>query len=786
MKIGNYDYKISGTGWKTLGKNGVSLENNYFRLDANSKQPSCIIDQTLTFDPPIQMPILLSAKCKGDIIKMSDQCALFLDIQYADKTFLWGIAVDFPNGKYDFQERSRSFMPTKPIQTIKAYLLLRHRAEGTAWFDQVYIASAPLELSRFQTLGGLFGKGSVVAAARPEYIDPKISTEIKIQQPNSASILFKKSSFHPSSVFVPPDNKTEQILVTCYINRNSETFVTSKLVNTEPCDNGRGYCVWTATSMERLFPYSFPRTKQDFGNRKYYDIESIEEQTELRARLKNPTASVELAKNEYESFQIGILSPTPLENVQIIISDLTLESDKNVRIDSKHLDWKQIGFIRADSLQKHPFDNEGGSGWFPDPLLPVDHFDIPAGQTQPVWVTVYAPKDAQPGKYNGTVSIVPKNAQKTVIPVSVHLWNYELADEGHFQTAFALMDGYLEKVYGTRPTSPELRKRYGDFMLQHRLTPEGDISRTAPPVLEELEYYRGRGLGTFNILNMVEERGDKTSVCNSPPEVYTPEFKEKILKRLKPYIEELRQRGLSKNAYIYTFDESTEEYANIMTDFFGTIKEHFPEVRTSTTAYFVHTLDQMKKMNVDWTCPKTQIYDFKEAEKCRRDGRQVWAYICCDPDFPYANIMCRFPLIESRLIFWQAFHEKFDGLLYWGVNIWNRKGNIPIDPKQGAFLDWSIESHYRMPIYGDGRLIYAGKNGQPIGSIRLANLRDGLEDYEYLYLIQEKNKSWAKARQFCQPIVPSLTNFTRNPAQLYQQRQQIILELLKQINSYER
>jgi hypothetical protein len=264
-------------------------------------------------------------------------------------------------------------------------------------------------------------------------------------------------------------------------------------------------------------------------------------------------------------------------------------------------------------------------------------------------------------------------------------------------------------------------------------------------------------------------------------DTYTEEFKAKTLNRLKPYMEQLRQHGLSKQAYIYTFDERNADYGDVMRAFFGMIKEFFPEVKTFTTSYFVHKLEEMREMNVDWTCPLTSRYDFDEAERCRQDGRQVWSYICCGPVQPYANIMCRFPLIESRLIFWQCFQQQFDGLLYWGVNIWDRETNVPINPEDGPFLQWSIESYLddSSCIYGDGRLIYAGIDGQPIGSIRLANLRDGLEDYEYLYQIRAKNAgSWEKARELCVPVSSTLTDFSRNPFDLYQQRRKVVRELL--------
>ncbi|MCL2742907.1 MAG: DUF4091 domain-containing protein [Planctomycetaceae bacterium] len=777
MKVGNTAFKVHSDGWKSWSKIGQCIENDMIRLDATEEKPSAVLFQTLTFDPPIKFPIALSAKCKGGIVKLNQDCALYLDVFYDDDTPLWGQAVNFPAGNYDFREQENSFQPAKPVKKILVHVLLR-KAQGTAWFDDVYVGIRPLKPVRFQVIGGLFGRGSGAAVIRTNRAD--LESNLRLDFVPKDGISFMSTSFsEPLLLFTQTDSEVDRLNITCRSSlRGVEAVVAEEIVDIAPCDAGRGYCVWTTTSMERIFPYSLPRVKSDLGGAKFSELNSPEEKAELRKRLEKPAASIELARNEYESFQVGILSPKTLNDVEVVLSDLVSTADVNSRIESKHLDWKLVGFIKADQIRKHPADTEGGPGWWPDPLLPVERFDVPAGQTQPIWVTVYVPKGTKPGTYSGTVSLVPKNALKAEIPITVKVWNLELADEGHFQNAFAMMNGFFEKVYSMKPVTPELRKRYGDFMLKHRLTPEGDITRTDLPVIEELEYYRGRGLGTFNILNMVKERGDATWMCNSPLNVYTPEFKEKMLNRLKPHIEELRKHGLSKQAYIYTFDERKEDYADVMREYFGMVKEHFPEVKTFTTSYFVHTLEKMREMNVDWTCPVTSRYNFEEAERCRKDGRQVWSYICCGPNQPYANVMFRFPLIESRLLFWQSFHEKFDGLLYWGVNYWSQKGNVPIDPKKGPYLDWSAMLDIGGPIYGDGHLLYAGIDGQPIGSIRLANLRDGLEDYEYLYQVREKHKgNWDKARELCREIVPSLTEFSRNPSDLYQQRREVVREL---------
>ena len=199
-------------------------------------------------------------------------------------------------------------------------------------------------------------------------------------------------------------------------------------------------------------------------------------------------------------------------------------------------------------------------------------------------------------------------------------------------------------------------------------------------------------------------------------------------------------------------------------------------IPTLTTAKIPQDPAVMKELNVDWNCPLTARYDLDAAERCRAAGLQVWAYVCCSPRYPYANWLADDPLVEARVIWWQAYHQKMDGMLYWGLNIWGRANNkTMIDPeKDGPLLNFGIttEAVWADRLHGDGLLLYPGKDG-PIGSIRLANIRDGLEDYDYLSLLAEREGSIEKARQACLPVTTSLTQFTRDPETVLAQRDRI-------------
>jgi hypothetical protein len=96
-------------------------------------------------------------------------------------------------------------------------------------------------------------------------------------------------------------------------------------------------------------------------------------------------------------------------------------------------------------------------------------------------------------------------------------------------------------------------------------------------------------------------------------------------------------------------------------------------------------------------------------------------------------------------------------------------------------------------VDGDGCLVLPGPNG-PIPTLRLANIRDGLEDYDFLALlsdtvaaVRDLPPTSARTAFLAQAdallavpasVVSSFTSFTRDSASLYGYRQQLAEAIL--------
>ena len=511
--------------------------------------------------------------------------------------------------------------------------------------------------------------------------------------------------------------------------------------------------VWTANPMVRVTPGSMPPK----------DAER--------------EISLSLARRERESAQILVTcdAETELRGVSLEIEPLEREDGAPFSGDVK---WERVGYVpRVPGCKPHPDAPGEDEKWLPDPLLPARPFDVARGTTQGAWLTVYASPDAKAGLYRSSVRVTQNGKTLATVPLAVRVRNFSLGRTFRLDTAFSLMDGFLRKKYpGSWQT---MKKQAIDVMLDHRLNPD-DISRTSPPDLEDLEHARRRGMSRFNILNIVPQPASNVSwLCSAPAEtLFSDGFYRKFSERLRPYLDKLAGRGLDRHAYIYGFDECKTNYYSGIDAMWRRLKADFPElpVMTTSTLFWDYAKGRTNKFDcvtTDWYCPVVDQYDAKAAARLRGLGKKVWWYVCCSPFHPYANFSSiEYPPVEGRLLLgYLTWLCKADGFLYWHVNNWRwwEKMHPAMDEAECFFPEWNMKNRSKMP--GDGILLYPGKE-HILPSIRLANIRDGEEDYEYLVLAEERigcEKTAAMVRQY----VRSPTQFTRDAVSLAALREQL-------------
>lgn len=710
--------------------------------------------QVIEFDPPVEHPIALSGWSRCRQATGIDYC-VWLDVHYADGTPLWGQRAEFTHGSHGWERAEFVFTPAKPVASIEAFVLFRGMT-GEAWVDDVRVGLALFDFERVRAIGGLTGPGSVevqAAVNMPARWRIELFRDGSVIAAETGEGRSQRVSFAPELPAGPA-----QVRIAATDTALGERI--TRVVNVNTRGPAGEFGLWTESSMTRVMPVDLPTTSP-------------------------PATSIDLlaARNEYESAQIVLLpgADEKLRGVRLETPDL--QGPDGPKIPAENLQWRQVGYVWIEEQTSRPDVPTYAPTWWPDPLLPVERFDVEPGWSQPAWVTVYVPAGTPPGTYSGEIRVLADNAEARSVPITVRVIDCQLPLAGRARNAFALHRGFLEKIYGQDRVAEDraLRWAYGDYLLQHRINPD-DITRNQPPMVEDIEHYAERGLTTYNLIDMVEARGDSPLLVWSPLEAYLGErgrrLKQRVIDLVDPVVEKLRDRDLLDGAYVYTFDERGEDFYPVVREYFGMVHERWG-VPTFTTAKVPQDPEVLRDLNVDWLCPHWRFYDFEKAERCREAGHQVWSYTCCGPRYPFSNILADDPLICSRIIGWQMYHQKLDGFLFWGVNVWSRRNNdAPIDLSEGPRLDWSITTGGERwaRLHGDGVLLYPLPDG-PMGCIRLANIRDGFEDYEYLYALGSAQGEPYRARELCEPVTTSLSSYTLDP-QVVLDRRRLIAEKL--------
>ncbi|MBM3891268.1 MAG: hypothetical protein FJ388_19320, partial [Verrucomicrobia bacterium] len=115
------------------------------------------------------------------------------------------------------------------------------------------------------------------------------------------------------------------------------------------------------------------------------------------------------ARGETESIQIVLRPKQPLSGVAATVSGF----DATVR-------WVAYVPVKQASGPK------GSTGLFPDPLPVRAPAQLAANQNQPVWITLRVPVSAKPGDYHGRVTFTANGAKLCEVPLTLHVWKFEL------------------------------------------------------------------------------------------------------------------------------------------------------------------------------------------------------------------------------------------------------------------------------------------------------------------------------------------------------------------------
>ncbi|MBR2448841.1 MAG: DUF4091 domain-containing protein [Clostridia bacterium] len=518
-------------------------------------------------------------------------------------------------------------------------------------------------------------------------------------------------------------------------------------------------------------------------------LEGTEEFKDLYSAA--PNIDLVVGKNEYESATVVISAPkTKIQSYDVELSDLKSAANDTYSKDNVEV-YSLLYYISGASG-----DYYSKEGKYPDAILPfekaVEYKEnyVDKDTNQSVYFEFYIPENQPAGTFTGNFKITCDD-NEFLVPVTLRVYDFGITDESHLRSSYNLAWALPD---GERDTSLEMRRKYIDYLTEHRVsslyifadtpsTDEGwaewlelaaelcedpkftDLSFNVPDTKYDSIIINGYEYNFTSSLPNYEWLADKFYIigkrCLEDEEGKLDIFKRLLFKGF----DEPELWGQSWDwirGYHYNYIRAKELAAEMLLPFrtidnaehFDTLMESLdgiPVVITAQTRYpTANTIDKSRIDGIDF-CP----YFSRLNSKADRDlfksmsDHGLWAYGCNTPDSPYPNYHIPDALMSARVFGWMAFEYGLVGDLYWAVDAW---GNEP---------DYDYYAGKKPSDPGEGILLYPGQPygiDGPVGSIRLNAIRDGREEYEILYLIEQTYKAKNADYSFV-PMVETLSDY---------------------------
>ena len=426
-----------------------------------------------------------------------------------------------------------------------------------------------------------------------------------------------------------------------------------------------------------------------------------------------------LAKNEYETVQFVLLSETKADGLTLEISSFADKAGNTMEME-------------ADILKLYYIETRDGE-FYPDPAAPLTGgFSLEANKNQPFLIKIKSTKETPAGEYSASLTLKSNGGVLLSAEVSAKVWDFALPDKPSCATYVEIRKGSIDKMHGTVPNthSEELYQKYYDFLLDHKISAHMLPYNISSPLADS--YLNDPRVTCFRVNHGDSEddiRGYRKKLGSNPDWAKKAVF--------YPFDEPVDSGHYDRIAEEYKRLDALYPGCRILTPFFRNIKLDGD----------TDNIDAMTGIIQVW-CPKTYMFDNKNiydndkkisdppfAERMaglKAAGNDIWWYVCWEPGLPFCNLYVDMPGILHRMMFWQQKLYGVDGFLYWCVNYWDQ-----VDDPWG---DMRTVKDLSCDVFGDGSLLYNGNKigiDGPVGSLRLENIRKGIDDFEYLCLAEQ-------------------------------------------------
>lgn len=481
--------------------------------------------------------------------------------------------------------------------------------------------------------------------------------------------------------------------------------------------------------------------------------------------------SVELARNESEPLQIAVRANRSLAGVKVNVTPPadaaghSLTAIEITRVGYVPIDHK-TSYYRSDTPvwhRKYPTGSgscDGWAGWWPDPLLPENSLDLEPGRTQAVWITFSSTSETPAGSYSGQIEF--RQDDKVILnrPYTLQVWDFTLPTDTHLAAIYDVRAGGQWQAGGKKAVDVRhaiMRKMASRRLCADRVRTTPKFTRDGDRILADFSEYDSEADIFFGELNFPRSytpgffylfgwaHPPRSILGEAPYEgkfpyedadrgQLRPAYKRVYQECLRQYWTHMKEKGWADRIVLYISDEphfSHEHIRRQMQALCDMIHEAAPDIPIYSSTWR-HCPEWDGHLDV-WGVGQYGCFPVEEMETRSAAGDRLWfttdGQMCTDT--PYCAI--------ERLLPHYCFKYKVEAYEFWGVD-W-----LTYDPYEFGWHSYIRQSSTPGEFYyvrypnGDGFLLYPGTpagQDEPVSSIRFEQAREGVEDYEYLYLLQ--------------------------------------------------
>jgi hypothetical protein len=509
-------------------------------------------------------------------------------------------------------------------------------------------------------------------------------------------------------------------------------------------------------------------------------------------------------RNEVLSAQCVVKARQPLPDLTVSVSPLKSKAG-NTALPVDRVAWNFVGSVliaenapnqrKSDLLRPAP-------ARFPDYLSDAKQMAVEAGRCQAVYLTIRVPKDAQAGDYEGVVTFRTDKGERT-LPLALTIYPLTLPDERHLMVTEWFSTNRFKQFHGVDSSDAsafyKMLAVYAHNMADHRQ----NVFRVPLELIAAIKRSDGRLMFSFSTFDRWCEVFWATGRMDlletgfvarfrdggwSSNEIVLQDFRvrdeakaafirmpgQEFLPQFLPALEQhLQEQGWLDKTVFHIADEPSDH--NIMSwreasDF---VHRYGPRLKRMDAIETPHCLDRLEI----WV-PKLDHYaTWQEAySDAQRRGNEMWFYtVGIFQAGAYMNKTVDVPLIQSRTLHWLNYRFGLTGYLHWGYNSWTD------DPFEAP------GQHQ-----GDGWHVYPTKGGL-LDSLRWEQMRNGVQDYEYFRLLEDKIRQMKggmsqrvssliepprRGIEIAASVVRTTDDYSNDPNVLYAAKRQIIDEIL--------